>query len=863
MKRVVTAIKEAGGHLIEKFNPYLAEELFHGRAAKRTHDFVNTELKPLLDDMRMRGLDVADLDQYLHARHAKEANALIAQRDPDMQDGGSGMTDAEADAYMDGLPADKKARLAAAARKVDAIITHTRDLYVSYGLISKDQADSWAEMFRHYVPLMREDNDGGMGIGQGFSIKGKEVKHRTGSTAKVVDILANIALQREKAITRGEKNRVAVALAGLVKMNPNPDFWTFGKPPIERVLNEKTGLVEDRIDPTFKSLPNVVVAKIKDTNGQVHERAIIFNEGNERAVRMAESFKNLDHIQLGGVMRVSAMITRYFASVNTQYNPVFGIVNITRDVQAMSLNLSSTPLAKHRVDVLKLIPSAVKGIYFDSRAERKGYTSNSNWAQLWEELQDEGGMTGYRDLYRNSEDRANEIKRELNPTRWHDSALGKVFTVNGTLKVPLAVAQEKAGWLFDWLSDYNQTLEGATRLAAYKVAIDNGMTKKEAASLAKNITVNFNRKGHVGQQAGAMYAFFNAAMQGTARIAQTMLTYQNGKVGLTKAGKAIVYGGITLGALQAVALAAAGFDDDEPPEFVRERALIIPIGGKRYITIPMPLGFHVFPNLGRVPAEWAMSGFKHTGRRMTDLVGIVIEAFNPLGSAGVSLQTVMPTALDPAIALAENKDWTGKPIYKEDFNSMKPTPGFERNKDTATAWSKGIAEALNYMSGGTDYSPGAISPTADQIDFLIGQVTGGVGREVGKIAQTGESAITGEALPPYKAPVLGRFFGNAENQSSQGNAYYSNLKRIYEVEAEIKGRIEDRKPVAEYKTDNPEWRMIAMAKYTDRAIQKLKKQKRELIEKGAEREKIKVIEDRITKKMTRLNERIRTAETAE
>jgi len=248
---------------------------------------------------------------------------------------------------------------------------------------------------------------------------------------------------------------------------------------------------------------------------------------------------------------------------------------------------------------------------------------------------------------------------------------------------------------------------------------------------------------------------------------------------------------------------------------------------------------------------------------MTDLVGIVIEAFNPLGSAGVSLQTVMPTALDPAIALAENKDWTGKPIYKEDFNSMKPTPGFERNKDTATAWSKGIAEALNYMSGGTDYSPGAISPTADQIDFLIGQVTGGVGREVGKIAQTGESAITGEALPPYKAPVLGRFFGNAENQSSQGNAYYSNLKRIYEVEAEIKGRIEDRKPVAEYKTDNPEWRMIAMAKYTDRAIQKLKKQKRELIEKGAEREKIKVIEDRITKKMTRLNERIRTAETAE
>lgn len=863
MKRVVEAIKEAGGNLLEKFNPYLAEELFHGRAAKRTQDFVNTELKPLLTDMRMRGITVEALDKYLHARHAKEANALIAERDPEMQDGGSGMTNSEVDEYMENLSDSEKKRLESVAVKVDFIITKTRDLYVSYGLISKDQADSWAQMFEHYVPLMREDHDGGMGIGQGFSIKGKEAKHRTGSTAKVVDILANIALQREKAITRGEKNRVAVALAGLVKMNPNPDFWTFGRPPTERVLNEKTGLVEERIDPTFKSKPNVVVAKIKDSNGQVHERAVVFNEQNERAVRMVEAFKNLDSTQLGGVLGVSAMVTRYFASINTQYNPVFGIVNITRDIQGMALNLSSTPLAEHRMKVVKLIPSMIKGIYQDARMERKGHANDSETSRLWEELQDEGGMTGYRDLYRNSADRANDIEHELNPTRWHDSALGKVFTANGTLKVPLSIAQKQAGWLFDWLSDYNQTLEGATRLAAYKVAIDNGMSKQEAASLAKNITVNFNRKGHIGQQAGALYAFFNAAMQGTARIAETMLVNDNGKISLSKAGKAIVYGGITLGAIQAIALAAAGFGDDEPPEFVRERAMIIPIGGKKYITIPMPLGFHVFPNLGRIPTEWALGGFKDAGKRVADMVGIFLEAFNPMGSAGMSLQTMMPTAIDPAIALAENKDWTGKPIYKEDFNSMKPSPGFERNKDTATAWSKGIAEALNYLSGGTDYTPGTLSPTADQIDFLIGQVTGGVGREVGKLAQAGESAVTGEELPTHKIPLLGRFYGNSDNQSSQGNAYYSNLQRIYEVEAEIKGRRQDSLPVEEYKADHPEWKLITRAKYADNIIHKLKKQKRELIERDAGREKIKAIEDRITNEMRRLNDAVKKLEEKE
>ena len=56
-----------------------------------------------------------------------------------------------------------------------------------------------------------------MGIGQGFSVKGKETKGRTGSTRKVVDILANVAMQREKLIVRGEKNIVAQALVGLAQ----------------------------------------------------------------------------------------------------------------------------------------------------------------------------------------------------------------------------------------------------------------------------------------------------------------------------------------------------------------------------------------------------------------------------------------------------------------------------------------------------------------------------------------------------------------------------------------------------------------------------------------------------------------------
>lgn len=245
-KRVMQAIEDTSGAIADDLDVYLSERLFHGRSAKRTQDFVNDELNPLTQAMSAAGLKIEDLDEYLHARHAKEANAVIAQRNPDMPDGGSGMTDAAADDYFAKLkPEDRKALDALAAR-VDTIMKDTRELYVDYELESRATVDSWGQMFQNYVPLMREDQEGRPGTGQGISIKGRETKGRTGSSRKVVDILANIALQRERVIVRGEKNRVAQALVGLAQTNPNPEFWAVDQPKVEQKFNPKTGLVENR-----------------------------------------------------------------------------------------------------------------------------------------------------------------------------------------------------------------------------------------------------------------------------------------------------------------------------------------------------------------------------------------------------------------------------------------------------------------------------------------------------------------------------------------------------------------------------------------------------------------------------------------
>lgn len=877
-KRVIQAINDFAGQVRDALDVYLQEELFHGRTAKRVQDFVKQELKPLLTEMTMRGVksaaDIADFEKYLHARHAEERNLEMQRRNPtaaelpvrvqeledqidDLRNNNrprearqleavlaavrrqppfqgdntalSGMRTQDARAFITGLDPQKRRAYDALAARVDAINRQTRHELVTYGLESQETIDEWGDQYQFYVPLYREGyEDEAPGIGQGFSVRGPATKRATGSTRDVVDILANIAMQRERAIVRGEKNAVATALVGLAKANPNPDFWRVDIPPKISYIDEQSGMVRGTVDPLHKSRDNAIVARIPDAAGDVVEHVVTFNKADPRAKRMATALKNLDLDDLGTVLSISARVTRYFASVNTQYNPIFGIVNLLRDTQGAMFNLTSTPIAGKQAEVLKNMVSALKGIYIDLRDTRAGAAPTSTWAQLWEEFQRAGGQTGYRDLYRTSKDRGEAIEREL-------------------ARISEGKTKQIGRALFDWLSDYNLAMENAARLAAYKVAKESGLSNERAASLAKNLTVNFNRKGQVTTQAAALYAFFNASVQGTARLAETLTG---------PAGKKIIAGGVALGVMQAIALAAAGFDDDEPPDFVRERNLVIPIGGKKYLTIPMPLGLHILPALGRVPTEYVLSGFRNPGKRVAQLANTLIDAFNPMGSAGFSLQTIAPTALDPLVALAENKDWTGKPIARKDFG-MNVTPGHTRAKDTASAFSKVVAKGLNYLSGGTAYKPGIFSPTPDQIDYLIGQATGGVGREYMKLEQTITSSVSGEDLPTHKIPLVGRFYGTTEEASAQATKFYENLRELNEHEAEIKGRRKAGEPIADYVRANPEALLVQAANKAERDVAALRRRRRALMDKDAPTESIRVIEKQIEMRMRGLNDAVK------
>jgi hypothetical protein len=873
LKRIIDGLKAQGKEIADKWNAYLQEELFHGRSATRVKFFINRELNPLLNQMNSVGITLEQMDDYLLARHAKEANEYIRSinKDPNAN---AGMTDKQAEDFIKAIPPARRQVFERLAGEVDKMTKETRQMMVDYGLETQATIDAWEKTYKNYVPLFREETEGSpISTGRGYNIRGSTTRSRTGSSKKVVDVLANVALQRERTIARGEKNRVGNALLGLILQNPNSDYWIAVNPddvtqddlrseliamgldpdvadnladkPKERKLNKDTGLYEYKTNPVWMQQPNVFMTRV---NGQ--DRIMVFNENNERAARMAVIFNNLDQNQKGQALAMMGTAgqyfqdainvvgkgTRYFAAINTQYNPAFSIYNFMRDVGGATLNLQSTALKGKEFEVISNAFTALKAVYQDLRLERSGQQANSKWAQIFEEFELEGGKTGFRDLFNDSETRARALESEL-----------EAFKQGG--------GRQKAKAVFDWLSDFNEAIENAIRVSAYKSAKDMGMSPQQAASLAKNLTVNFNRTGAMSKSFTTLYAFFNASVQGSARIAQTLM---NSDGTLSSAGKMIVKGGITIGIMQAVMMATAGFEEDEPPDFVKDKNFVIPYGDKKYIAIPMPLGFNVIPSFGRRIAEFVMSTDKNVGKAVFEMGNMILDGFNPLGSATFA-QTLTPTLVDPVIALGENKDFTGKPISRDDINSLNPTPGYTRGRDNASALSTGLAYAVNLLSGGTEFKKGVISPTPDQIDYLIGQVTGGVGREVLKVEKSIGATVKGEELATFNIPIVGRMVGDIKQKTVETSRFYDNIKSMNEHQQEIDGRLKQGEDIDSYLDKYPE---AAMYKYADRVynkITKLKQKRKKLKESGGDDADLKAYDDAILEIMTTFNETLKDA----
>lgn len=847
MKRVRDAIAQQFGRVPEALDPYLGEELYQGKVAARVTELHENTVEPILKKIAVAGANAGvtldDVNQYLHARHAPERNAAMKAINPNMpnNDALSGMSDADAATVMAGFrTAGKDAALALIVKDIDQLNADTRTALVADGLEDAATVQAWEAAYKFYAPLQRDVKSSGTPKGMGFSVRGPEAKRAVGSNKDVVNILANIVAQAETAAIRAEKAKVGRALLEMAKAYPNPNFWKVDQAPTKPRIDPKTGLViRGAVDPMYQTADNVLM--VKDYG---MEHFIVFNKDSDRAMLTARAMKNLDAAPMNKILEVASKGTRFIASLLTQRNPLFWMTNFARDIQGALINLEGTDAEGLQAKVLGNLGKSFKGMHAIVRGDSTG-----QWARYAKEMQEAGGTTGYMQQFENSDARMKNLQREVDRM-----AQGK------------ADPRKLGRMVLDFVDDYNDIIENAVRLSVFQTARQAGASTMKAASIAKNITVNFNRKGNLTPPVNALYMFFNASVQGTARLTQALVT--------SPKAQALV-GGIAIMGFVLDALNRAMSDDDEEtgrnrydliPEFEKSKNWIFmnPMRPGEYVKVPLPLGPHVFHNAGRLISD---AIFRKDPRNASEygwsMASTVLDAFSPLGATSSVGQLIAPSILDPVVQIAENKSFTGGPVYKSKdrgFGHIDPKPAYTRFfENTPDLW-KAASKGLNDISGGDKVKPGLVNIEPDILKSVFYTMTGGPGRTLDQALDATQSQARGDTPTVNRIPFASRFYGTNDDRQRE-RAYYDDRKRVADAKTQFdyfvkSGRADLAREVAtELGEGNPAKgrKMMLEFKTAGKTVGALNKQIRaelEQQEKGGDRsEQIKTLKARRVKVM--------------
>ncbi|EGA9591578.1 hypothetical protein H6O54_003291 [Escherichia coli] len=806
LKAVQENIRKTGGKIDDSNNAYMAEELFHGKAENDLNVMKERYVQPLAKLLADYKIAQADLDEYLYARHAPERNAHIAKINPKMPDGGSGMTNAEAAEIMQRVRnSGKQAQYDRLAGIVDDMLARRRELIREAGLEESGVVDAWQKAYRYYVPLKGQDVDGVVSLprtGKGFTIGGRESKQAMGRASRAQSPSTQAIQDLSESLIRNRKNEVGNAFLKLVQDNPDKDYWqvfTDDRPDTMRTIAERkdqeTG--ETIREVVERPVPMAMMADRYFTtkkNGKTYYIKL-------HDPRLMRAMKNMGPETSNAVIRTLGKVNRFLATVNTSYNPEFLVSNFIRDVQTAVMNLKAE---QGRSDgklkgldnlsalaVVKDSRSAMSAVYASLRG--KTLTGNgAQWQKVWKEFVEDGGKTGWFNMG-DLEGQQKEMDRLVSLAKggWKGQSIG---AWNSFLNL---------------VEDANGAVENALRLSAYKHARDAGLSRQQAASLAKNMTVNFNRRGEQGALMNSLYMFANASIQGTANLVRT-LGHLNGDGPLLerlrwknlnvpqKIALAAVGAGYLLGSLNR---SVAGEDDDgvnwydKVPSHVKERNLVIMksvFGGKagEYWSIPLPYGYNVFFLLGHT-AEGVAAGDLTASRAAGNVVGGVLGAFSPIGSetsetlSGALLKNAAPTILRPFANLAMNENFMGAQIYQENMPFGTPKPDSQLGRRSTPEAYKAFASWLNAFSGGSQYRSGAVDITPESLKYWVDYISGGTGRFISKTTDAAVKSLNGIDIPEQQVPFLGKISGEVMPYADQ-QKMYDRMTEIAQYHAELK-----------------------------------------------------------------------------
>jgi site-specific DNA-cytosine methylase len=617
-----------------------------------------------------------------------------------------------------------------------------RDGYKA-GMMSKDTYQYVRDMYSHYIPLRGWDGTTADQvwdyIGGGKGAFNQTLKTAHGRTSIADDPIAYIENMAESGILLNNKNWVKQHLMLLAQNHPTSlltlskawyvksaddngnEEWIPATPQITSQMNSnQVKAAIDAFEQKMEQMAQTGDATQKrdglniaypQTHSEEREHEVrVMKDGEEYVIyvngdpQLAQAMNNtrahrVREIQSGKLDRAAAWLGRKMAAAYTSLSPLFIPSNYFRD---LTMTLASTAIREDgRYNYLlrkNLATSWNLGFmlrdYQNGKLREK--VSNGNATpkeQMFYDFMLNGGETGFVSSL-DVEDLKKKFKNDLKDLdRWKTNPVKVGHTI------------------MDGIEFVNRAIEDSNRFAVYMTSIQYGRSIDEAVNDAKDVTLNFNRKGtgeYGWQMIRNLYLFINPAVQSLQTLGALVKHHPFKFTAVTASWLA---SGVLVPIVNAALMSLLGGDDDKDKywqftKWDRRNNLIMWVPfTHEYVKIPLAQEFRAFYGVGDMIASKMMGGElaeESWSQYAEDLLGQVVDMLplDPTGYDGNIAVSLMPNAIRPVFELAFNVDFTGKPLFK-DTEYNKYDPNFTKAYVGTPDWLVRASKMVNSI--GNDY----------------------------------------------------------------------------------------------------------------------------------------------------------------
>lgn len=722
-------------------------------------------------------------------------------------------------------------------KRVNAVTSATLQKTYESGLISKATFDDISSMYEHYIPLRGFDETTGEETYAYLSDKNSAfnapLKVAKGRKSKADDPFANMESMAESAIMQGNRNTLVkqkflnfalnhpsdlVSVSNIwLKYDDVTDEWkpvfvdNLSEDDSADVIEQKVKDFNDRMKELAKNEPDKYKSQrehpdipyrvVESRDLKQHQVLVKRNgvdyvvtiNGNPRAAQALNGQTNPDNDNagaIGAILHAGEALNRQLSAFYTTRNPDFVVSNFIRDAlygnTMMWVKESPNYALRYNKNFLKVNPAKMKLLL--SKLRKGTLDMNDDTEKMFKQFMDNGGETGYSTV-RDIEQHKNDIKKELKRTG--KLSIGKAWSLLG-----------------ERLDEYNRAVENCARFAAFMTSRQMKRSIDRSIYDAKEISVNFNKKGSGAKFMGAngqtfggntaafvsglgrsAFVFWNAAVQGTTNFGRQLGRHP--AKALTGVGAMFA-----LGMLMAAIGGGDGDDGDKNayynlPEYVRRSNIVfrLPWMDEQWISIPLPVEYRAMYGMGEL-AMSAMSGKEHfTGEELANQMAGQFSQLMPVDflEGGGGWNAFVPSAVKPFAEVVANKSWTGMPLYK-DTPWNKDMPEWTKAYQSANKYLVNLAAAMNEVSGGDQYAKGAIDINPAKVEYLLNGYFGGVSNTIDKMTKMFETIFGDRGYDPRNWLVLNRVLKNGDERT-EFRAINNEYFRMKEEHDQIKARL--------------------------------------------------------------------------